>query len=55
MQANDRNAGIDGAQWIPIPRNMYGAIMGNTAPNIDRRTEFAARTDAAYIVYESIR
>ena len=28
---------------------------GNAAPNRERRMEFAARTEAAYIVYESTR
>lgn len=55
MQTNVRKAGMEVAQWIPRLWYILVVNRGNTAPKIERKTAAAARTEAAYTVYASIR
>lgn len=55
MHASARNAGTDDAHRMPSVSYILGVNKGKTAPRTDRKTELAARLDAAKIEYESTR
>lgn len=55
VHASAKNAGIEDFQSMPRRPYIEPAKSGKAAPNTERNTELAASTDAACIVYVSMR
>lgn len=55
VQGREMNVNTERAQDDPNFWNIWIVNSGNAAPKRDRRTALAARTEAAYIKYESTR